>query len=457
MTYDTKKYYAFKFHKILFGMISKCLFYICILYSLLRGLIYGLMIVGGRGPPDDYINNTVKKFQGDLENDAIRTGMKLMIGGPIAACGPAQKNIRDSMEPMIRGGCRLVVVVMIDDPYNDIKLVADTLGLPSQCCKFKKIEKAPRGYALNLMLKINTKLGGCNHTLVSRLPKNAPLPALSSFQDPPASLSWLFDEPCMLVGIDVSHGETSSTKESVAAVVASMDGHAWQYAAHISVQNANQEVVSSLQDAMESLLTTFKGRNDGRLPTKIVVYRDGLGEGQFEQALEVELPAIKGAIELMGYKDGGVKLAIVLCQKGHHTRIAYEEPQPNSAPSILNVCPGLCVDASGGTDSIASARYNEFYLNSHVAIQGTCKPCKYVILFDEIGFKTREIELMTYWLTYMYCRANKSVSLVAPAYYAHWAAKRGKSLTAAGGSNHNLLDISRTWGSIERPGTMFFI
>ena len=30
---------------------------------------------------------------------------------------------------------------------------------------------------------------------------------------------------------------------------------------------------------------------------------------------------------------------------------------------------------------------NEFYLNSHVAIQGTSKPCKYSLIYDEIGFK----------------------------------------------------------------------
>ena len=30
-----------------------------------------------------------------------------------------------------------------------------------------------------------------------------------------------------------------------------------------------------------------------------------------------------------------------------------------------------------------------------------------------------ELELLTYWTTYLYCRCNKSVSYATPAYYAH--------------------------------------
>lgn len=38
--------------------------------------------------------------------------------------------------------------------------------------------------------------------------------------------------------------------------------------------------------------------------------------------------------------------------------------------TFINPCPGLCVDAVGGSKSIASGVVNEFYLNSQVAIQG---------------------------------------------------------------------------------------
>jgi hypothetical protein len=247
--------------------------------------------------------------------------------------------------------------------------------------KWKNVDKPPRGYHLAVSLKINTKLGGTNHTLASRLNPQMLQSAPKTFQDPPASLSWLFDNPCMLVGMDVSHAEGGSDRDSIAAIVASMDGRACQYAAHISIQTGRVEMINCVEDAMVTLFNSFKARNNGQMPSTIIVYRDGVADGQFEEVLEKELPPMKSALQLMGYLDA-VKIAIVICQKGHHTRLVFED---NDA--YINPCPGLVVDATGGTNSIVSAKYNEFYLNSHSAIQGTAKPCKYALIYDEIGFK----------------------------------------------------------------------
>lgn len=39
-----------------------------------------------------------------------------------------------------------------------------------------------------------------------------------------------------------------------------------------------------------------------------------------------------------------------------------------------------------------------------------------------------ELELLTYWTTYLYCRCNKSVSYATPAYYAHVSSTSQSSL-----------------------------
>jgi eukaryotic translation initiation factor 2C len=328
-----------------------------------------------------------------------------------------------------------------------VKYAADSIGLTTQCVKWKNIDRQPKGYVMNVLLKINTKMGGTCHTLSSRLVGAPTGPKV--FQDPPASLSWVFDKPCMLVGIDVSHPDPGSDRRSVAAVVGSMNGQASQYVTHISSQAPRVEIVAALEEAMSSLFATFRQRNKGAMPQHVVVYRDGVGDGQFNEVLDRELPCIQNALSAMGTHT--TKISIIVCQKKHNTRIAYEE----NHGSFINACPGVCIDSSGDSESIASATFNEFYLNSHTAIQGTAKATKYSLLYDEIGFKMSELELLTYWSCYLYARCNKSVSLATPAYYAHWASRRAKYLFTAGASEKELAEISNTWS--EKSSTMFFI
>ena len=368
-----------------------------------------------------------------------------------AYCLDRPQDIEGKAKQMQQHGVRFLVVILAGEFYPVVKLVTDQMGLVTQCLKWKNIVKPPRGFHMNVMLKINTKMGGTNHTLASRLSPEEVRGVPPTFQDPPASLSWVFDKHCMLVGIDTSHPEPGSDKKTVAAVVGSLNGQASQYAAHISAQDPRQEMVSALTDAMYALLSTFKSKNMGRLPEHLIVYRDGVSDGQFEKALSTELPCIRDALEQHGSLD--CKIVYVVCHKRHHTRLVFED-SPNN---FVNCCPGLCVDGSGKEKSIASALYNEFYLNSHTAIQGTAKCCRYTLLYDEIGMKMSELELLTYWSCYLYTRCNRSVSLATPCYYAHWASRRAKHLATAGASDSDLAFISQKWTEDSRESTMFFI
>ena len=68
-----------------------------------------------------------------------------------------------------------------------------------------------------------------------------------------------------------------------------------------------------------------------------------------------------------------------------------------------------------------------------------------------------ELELLTYWLTYLYCRCTKSVSYATPAYYAHWAARRGKVLLTAGATSDQLKELSKSWLAEDMLPGMYFI
>ncbi len=207
-------------------------------------------------------------------------------------------------------------------------------------------------------------------------------------------------------GVDVNHPEKGDAKtQSVLAVVGSTDGMLGQYASHVSFCKDREQPAEDLKTSILAIIRAFTLRN-GRPPKRILIYRDGVAENQFSNILEKEVPAFHSAFSELGYDGNMVKIAIVVCQKRHHSRFVYEEGaggksgiQKNEDPDYLNPCVGLCVDArSTGGDgdtfddpdaigSIVSPNCNEFYLSSHAAILGTSKMCKYTLVYDEIGLE----------------------------------------------------------------------
>eukprot|EP01034_Spumella_vulgaris_P023600 gene23599-29836_t len=422
-----------------------------------------LVVYGGSSEPNNFAN-PVRTFQDLIEKESRIVGIPLerATSEPMLARGDSGQTDLGRAFTQCKGmGVRIVIVVLIKDLYNNVKYHADSQQMSTQCLQWKNVEKSPRGYHTNVLMKLNVKMGGVNHTMATRgrVAVNAP----ATFQTPPQSLSWIFDDLCMVVGVDIAHPDPSNpTAPSIAAVVASMDGMLGQYCAHISTCHSGEEVPGTLEASMAQLLSAFRARHDGQMPKRIVVFRDGVADNQFEEVIGMEVPAFKNALAQLGFSDDSVAISVVICQKRHHTRLLYQ----NREGQFENPCVGLCTDAhtaqsvSGAPlHSISSPSVLEFYLNSHLAVLGTSKPCKYSLIYDEIGFKLSELELLTYWTTHLYCRCTRSVSYATPAYYAHWAARRGKALLAGGAKPGDLTGMSDQWlqGNQQNHNTMYFI
>ena len=93
----------------------------------------------------------------------------------------------------------------------------------------------------------------------------------------------------MVVGADVTHPDPGSQgqKPSIAAVCASVDPEVGLFNTEVRLQDADQSVeeIIKLREMMSSLLLKFYQRNKGRKPEKIIFYRDGVSEGQFDMVL----------------------------------------------------------------------------------------------------------------------------------------------------------------------------
>ncbi len=197
----------------------------------------------------------------------------------------------------------------------------------------------------NLCLKINVKLGGVNNIL---LPSVRPLS--------------VFCEPVIFFGADVTHPPAGDrTKPSIAAVVASMDAHPSRYAATVRVQPHRQEIIGELSNMVKELLIQFY-RSTHFKPTRIIFYRDGISEGQFDKLQFIELNAIREACMKLenGYQPG---ITYVVVQKRHHTRLFCADKKEQSGKSG-NIPPGTTVD-----NDITHPTEFDFFLCSHAGIQ----------------------------------------------------------------------------------------
>jgi len=367
----------------------------------------------------------VKQFSETLGKTGVNaappmTGLSLQIESPEDA------RLDQMLERAATNGLELLLVILPDNIpglYNRIKHCGDVkFGVHTVCSIGSKLAKCSDQYFANVALKFNLKLGGSNQILDSQ------------------RRGILDEDKTMVVGIDVTHPSpgSASNAPSVAGMVASTDRFLGQWPAVLRIQStARQEMVSDLSDMLKSRLRLWKDRGKHTaFPENILVYRDGVSEGQYQTVLNVEVPLLRRACAETyppaDQKRGLPRLTVVIVGKRHHTR--FYVTRDGDGDRSGNPKPGTVVDRA-----VTEARNWDFYLQSHAAIQGTARPAHYFVLLDEI-FRARYakgvpppatnvadvLEQLTQSLCYTYGRATKAVSLCTPAYYADVLCERAR-------------------------------
>ena len=169
----------------------------------------------------------------------------------------------------------------------------------------------------------------------------------------------------MVVGADVTHPAPGdvSRKPSIAAVVGSRDANVSQFNVEIRLQDKGRvvEQIEQMEKIMSSLLLRFSQQ---KKPEKIIYYRDGVSEGQFQAVLSHELFAIrKACIELeVGYEP---KVTFIIAQKRHKTIFFVENPNEGIGKTN-NISAGTVVDTK-----ITTLSEIDFILALHYGIQVT--------------------------------------------------------------------------------------
>lgn len=304
----------------------------------------------------------------------------------------------------------LLIVLPIEDKwlysrikfYGDVKYGINTINTVGS--KFQNPSKQGT-FLANLALKFNIKGGGVAHKV-------------------PGTLITPLDNNTILFGIDVTHPSPGSRADapSISAVVASVDQNLCQWPGSVRTQTGRQEMVQGLTEMVTERLDLWQKRNNNRLPTKVILYRDGVSEGQYAIVLDQELPCFEAAfMKKYGKREWWPKMTIIIVGKRHHTRF-YPTDSRHADQRSFNPLPGTIVDRG-----ISGRILEEFWLQAHQGLQGTARPAHYVVIKDDVGFEADQLQGMTHQMCYLFNRATKAVSICPPAYYADLLCERGRA------------------------------
>lgn len=161
---------------------------------------------------------------------------------------------------------------------------------------------------------------------------------------------------------------------------------------------------------VEEHLRIFAKENHDEYPERILVFRDGISEGQYAAATQYETHAIVTACNRIqtGYRP---RILVCVCARRHNTR--FFAKSPGDADRSGNLPAGLVVDKT-----VTHPYAFDFFLQAHAGLVGTARPTHYICLLDELGITPDQLQQLCNALSYSFARCTKAVSLVPVCYMA---------------------------------------
>ncbi|KAI1152469.1 Piwi domain-containing protein [Nemania diffusa] len=289
--------------------------------------------------------------------------------------------------------------------YERIKKTMDCrFCCPSQVMQAGHVKKANAQYMSNVAMKVNAKLGGITCKVASAGPSNP-----------------FFKCPTMMIGVDVSHAAPGSSQASIAAMTVSLDKNATRYAAACESNGWRTEILESTacHHMFPRLLRHWISIHK-TAPQHVYYLRDGVAEGQFQAVIEIEIAEIRRVFRECN--AGDPKITVIIATKRHHIRFFPKPGDQASGDRNANPLPGTLVERDA-----THPHHFDFYLCSHVAIQGTARPVHYQVIYDDANVAPENLQKMLYEQCYQYARSTTPVSLHPAVYYSHVASLRARS------------------------------
>ncbi|KAM5224610.1 piwi-like protein 4 isoform 2-T2 [Hipposideros larvatus] len=286
-------------------------------------------------------------------------------------------------------GVQLVMCILPSNQqsyyYDSIKkYLSSDCPVPSQCVLVQTLNKQGMmmSVASKIAMQMNCKLGG----------------ELWAVEIPLKSL--------MVVGIDVCK-DAFNKGMVVVGFVASINPRITRWFSRCILQKTTTDVADCLKVFMTGALNKWYKYNHS-LPARVIVYRDGVGDGQLKTLVEYEVPQLLSSVTEANSNTSS-KLSVIVVRKKCMPRFFMEVNRTVQNPPL-----GTVVDL----EATRPESY-DFYLISQVACRGTVNPTYYNVIYDDNGLKPDHMQRLTFKLCHLYYNWPGLISIPAPCQYAH--------------------------------------
>ncbi|XP_051780036.1 piwi-like protein 2 [Erpetoichthys calabaricus] len=271
-----------------------------------------------------------------------------------------------------------------EDLYSAIKkLCSVQSSVPSQAINLRTISQPQklRAIAQKILLQINCKLGGALWSVAVPLKR------------------------FMIIGVDVHH-DTTKANRSVLGFVASLNSSLTKWYSRVGFQMPNEELIDGFRVLLLASLQTYHKENHF-LPDKIIIYRDGVSDGQLNAVQQYEIPQLLKCFKTFPQYEP--MLVFIVVQKRINTTLYSMEGEKFGVPP-----PGTVLD-----HTITSSDWVDFFLLSHHIRHGCGFPTHYITLYNTANLTPDHLQRLTYKMCHMYWNWAGTIKVPAPCKYAH--------------------------------------
>uniref|UniRef100_A0A3Q2VIP6 Piwi-like protein 2 n=1 Tax=Haplochromis burtoni TaxID=8153 RepID=A0A3Q2VIP6_HAPBU len=272
---------------------------------------------------------------------------------------------------------QLVVCIIFgnrDDLYSAIKKLCCVKNpIPSQAINVRTISQQQKlkSVAQKILLQMNSKLGGELWTV------NVPL---------------------------VSAMTHKMTLKQHQRVVPYSSLTRWY--SRVIFQTPNEELIHGFRVCLLAALQKYYEVNHN-LPEKIVVYRDGVSDGQLKMVEQYEIPQLIKCFET--FPSYEPKLVFIVVQKRINTTLYSWAANSFGTPP-----PGTVVD-----HTLTQKDWVDFYLMAHHIRQGCGLPTHYISLYNTANLTPDHLQRLTFKMCHLYWNWPGTIRVPAPCKYAH--------------------------------------